>query len=230
MSDDQQSFIKSPRQLITIIVLAFLVPVIVMVAIANLINTTTRTGAGADAMTPEAIAKRIAPVGHLIVAGDPEAAAEAEAATKAAADQAAKVAEAAQATAATAAAAAAAATAATAAAATEAAAPAGSPAAAEPAAGTAAASGGGSSGATFDLAAGEKVYNGTCGVCHNSGVAGAPKHGDAKAWKPRLEQGIATLDKHAIEGIRAMPPRGGNGKLTDDELRNAVAYMIEAVK
>ena len=210
MSDEQQSFIKTPRQLITIIVLAFLVPVIVMVAIANLINTTTRTGAGADAMTPEAIAKRIAPVGHLIVAGGPEAAAEAEAATKAAADQAAKVAEAAQAAA-------------------PQAAPTEAPAA-EAASGASPAGNTGASGASFDLAAGEKIYNGTCGVCHNSGVAGAPKHGDAKAWKPRLEQGIAVLDKHAIEGIRAMPPRGGNGKLTDDDMRNAVAYMIEAVK
>ncbi len=207
MSDEQQSFIKSPRQLITIIVLSFVVPVIAMVAIASLVNTTTRTGAGADAMTPEAIAKRIAPVGHLIVAGDPEAAAEAEAATKAAADQAAKVAEAAQA------------------AAPQAAAPAESPAAEASPAGDA-----GASGASFDLAAGEKVYNGTCGVCHNSGVAGAPKHGDAKAWKPRIEQGVAVLDKHAIEGIRAMPPRGGNGKLTDDELRNAVAYMIDGLQ
>ena len=81
-----------------------------------------------------------------------------------------------------------------------------------------------------DLAAGEKIYKATCGVCHETGVAGAPKHGDKAAWKPRLEQGVAVLDKHAIEGIRAMPPRGGNAKLTDAEVRNAVAYMIAAVQ
>ncbi|RIK89357.1 MAG: cytochrome c5 family protein, partial [Burkholderiales bacterium] len=81
-----------------------------------------------------------------------------------------------------------------------------------------------------DVAAGEKIYKGTCGVCHEAGVAGAPKHGDKAAWTPRLAQGVDVLDKHAIEGIRAMPPRGGNGKLTDAEVRDAVAYMIAAVQ
>jgi len=36
--------------------------------------------------------------------------------------------------------------------------------------------------------------------------------------------------KHSIDGIRAMPPRGGNGRLSDEELRDSVAYMIDAVQ
>ncbi len=67
-------------------------------------------------------------------------------------------------------------------------------------------------------------------MCHDNGVAGAPKHGDKAAWKPRLEQGFDVLVKHSIDGIRAMPPRGGNGKLSDDELRDAVAYMVASVQ
>ena len=37
--------------------------------------------------------------------------------------------------------------------------------------------------------AGKKTYDEACGVCHNAGIAGAPKFGDAAAWAPALLQG-----------------------------------------
>ena len=35
-------------------------------------------------------------------------------------------------------------------------------------------------------AQGKAVYDQACGVCHNAGIVGAPKLGDAKAWEPRI--------------------------------------------
>ena len=72
---------------------------------------------------------------------------------------------------------------------------------------------------------GEEIVKGVCIACHGVGALGAPKIGDAGAWSPRLAQGYETLVKHAIEGIRSMPARGGNAELTDHEVADAVAYM-----
>lgn len=71
----------------------------------------------------------------------------------------------------------------------------------------------------------EAVYTGVCAACHASGLAGAPKIGDAAAWGPRIKQGYDTLLKHAIEGIRAMPAKGGNPDLDDVEVARAVVFM-----
>ena len=75
------------------------------------------------------------------------------------------------------------------------------------------------------LLSGEAVYTGNCLACHGSGAAGAPKFGDSAAWGPRIAQGYDVLVKHALEGIRAMPARGGNPDLDDVEVARAVVYM-----
>jgi cytochrome c5 len=75
------------------------------------------------------------------------------------------------------------------------------------------------------LQTGEAVYGVTCVACHGSGAAGAPKFGDAGAWGPRIAQGYDTLVQHAVQGIRAMPAKGGNPDLDDVEVARAVVYM-----
>ena len=72
----------------------------------------------------------------------------------------------------------------------------------------------------------EAVYNTICKACHEAGVAGAPKTGDKTAWAPRIATGMATLVKVATEGKNAMPPRGGDASLTDDELKAAVEFLV----
>ncbi len=91
------------------------------------------------------------------------------------------------------------------------------------AAAPAAASGGG------DEIDGEGIYNNICMACHETGAAGAPVRADEAAWAERTEQGFATLLEHAINGIGAMPARGGNPNLSDEEMEAAVAYMVEPV-
>jgi cytochrome c5 len=85
-----------------------------------------------------------------------------------------------------------------------------------------------------DLALGKQVYGQTCFACHGMGVAGAPKLGDAAAWKPRIGKGMETLVNHAIHGFQGsqgiMPPKGGNPSFSDQQIASAVAYMVSEVK
>jgi cytochrome c5 len=75
---------------------------------------------------------------------------------------------------------------------------------------------------------GQEVYGAVCTACHAAGALGAPKFENKGDWGPRIAQGYDTLIKHAIEGIRQMPPRGGDGDLSDVEVARAVAYMANA--
>ena len=78
-----------------------------------------------------------------------------------------------------------------------------------------------------DLAAGEQIYQSACFACHMTGVAEAPKLDDPAAWEPRLAQGMAGLIQSSINGKGAMPPKGGFAHLTEDDLRNAIEFMLD---
>lgn len=81
---------------------------------------------------------------------------------------------------------------------------------------------------------GEATYNSTCIACHGAGIAGAPKFGDKDIWAPHIAKGMDTLDDHAIHGFTGntgtMPAKGGNPSLGDDDVKAAVAYMVEHSK
>lgn len=94
--------------------------------------------------------------------------------------------------------------------------------------GTAAAPAGDSASSGGDID-GEDIYSNVCSACHESGAAGAPVRGNEEGWAERSEQGFATLLEHAINGIGAMPPKGGNPNLSDEEVEAAVAYLVEPV-
>lgn len=71
----------------------------------------------------------------------------------------------------------------------------------------------------------EATYTQNCAVCHDSGMAGAPKHGDADAWAARLEKGMDTLVHNAITGINAMPPKGMCMTCSDEDMAAMVQYI-----
>lgn len=73
---------------------------------------------------------------------------------------------------------------------------------------------------------GAAIYRQSCAACHAAGVAGAPKSGDKAGWAPRLKKGEDALVAAVIKGMGMMPPRGGNPKLTDADIRAAVQYQI----
>jgi cytochrome c5 len=72
----------------------------------------------------------------------------------------------------------------------------------------------------------EQTYNANCMACHASGVAGAPKKGDAAAWAPRIAQGEDALVQSVVKGKGAMPPKAGNPSLTEEQIRASVRYLI----
>ena len=84
--------------------------------------------------------------------------------------------------------------------------------------------------AASDKADGKKIYEATCTACHGAGVAGAPKAGDKAAWASRLKAGTETLYASALKGKGAMPPKGGNSSLADADVKAAVDYLTSLAK
>ncbi|MCL4114727.1 UNVERIFIED_CONTAM: hypothetical protein GTU68_053606 [Idotea baltica] len=80
--------------------------------------------------------------------------------------------------------------------------------------------------AAIDHSAGEKIYKSSCFACHDSGVAGSPKLGDKAAWAPRIATGNDQLYASSINGKGAMPAKGGNTSIADDDIKAAVDYMV----
>jgi cytochrome c5 len=147
--DQHSSFIKTPQQLIVVILAAFLVPIFGIVLLVQLVAS--QHHADPNALTAESIASRIQPVGRVEF-------------------------------------------------------------------GSASGGGGGAM-------SGEEVVKATCGACHQAGVAGAPKIGDKAQWAPRIKQGLQEMLAIAIKGKGAMPPKGGNAALSDDDIARAIVFM-----
>jgi len=79
---------------------------------------------------------------------------------------------------------------------------------------------------------GPQVYNLACNMCHGNGVGGAPIVGDVAQWTSRISQGLDVLNDHAINGfdgdaVTPMLAKGGRLDLSDQEVIDAVAYMID---
>jgi cytochrome c len=81
--------------------------------------------------------------------------------------------------------------------------------------------------------AGEQTYNQACKVCHDAGLAGAPKLGNASDWQARLNAGgMEQLYQHALVGFKGktgvMPAKGGQTQLADDAVKQAVDFLVES--
>ncbi|MFA1682750.1 c-type cytochrome [Achromobacter dolens] len=294
--EEHSSPIKTPKQLIVTVILAFVVPIAIIILLVNMVASGAKVGAGSDTLSTEAVTKRIAPVAgfELVDAnapkvfktgeqvfqavctachtagvagapkvGDnaawapfiksgfdammnvalhgkggmpakggnptlsdfevaravvymanksggslPEPAAPAEEGAKKEADAAP--------------------------AAPAAAAPAAAPAAAAPAAAAPAAAAPAPAPAPQQAAAvnpaGEKLYKSVCFACHATGVANAPKFGDKAAWEPYIKTGMDAMVKVAMQGKPPMPPKGGAANASEDDIRAAVQYMVDAAK
>ena len=148
MRHEHSSFIKTPKQLVIVVVLAFAVPIAFFVLVSQLIMGSKPAG---TEDTESAVLARIKPVGEVNVA----------------------------------------------------------------------AAGGPKGNMT-----GEEVFQAVCKTCHEAGIAGAHKFGDKAAWAKVIAQGPALTFQHAIAGIRAMPPKGGNADLSDAEVQRGVVYMV----
>jgi cytochrome c5 len=77
---------------------------------------------------------------------------------------------------------------------------------------------------------GADVYKAACFACHETGVARAPRLGNRDDWSYRINYGMSTLYRSALEGRGGMPAMGGHAEFSDDEIRSAVDYMVGQVK
>ena len=77
---------------------------------------------------------------------------------------------------------------------------------------------------------GEQVYNQFCFACHASGVSDAPRFGIADDWEPRLAKSVSELVGSTVNGLGAMPPMGTCMACSEDEIGEAVDYMLEQVR
>jgi len=85
--------------------------------------------------------------------------------------------------------------------------------------------------------AGKSVYQGTCIACHGPDGKGVlPGVPDFTAANSPLDQPDALLKKRITEGYQApdspmaMPPRGGNPSLTDEQITEVLGFMRKAFK
>jgi len=150
MTEEHSTPIKTPKQLIVVVLLAFAVPI----TIVGLVSQLVTSGERGEQSNPDQVLARIQPIGTVVLA-EPSA-------------------------------------------------PKGS-------------------------LTGEQVFGQTCKTCHETGIAGAPKFGDKAAWAHVIAQGEKTTFEHALKGFKAMPAKGGNSELTDDEVKRAVAFMVSKV-
>lgn len=77
---------------------------------------------------------------------------------------------------------------------------------------------------------GQSRYEQTCKMCHETGLAGAPKFGNKSDWQPRIAEGMDTVFNRALHGYKAMPPKGGCSNCSDEEIKKAVEYMVSHSK
>lgn len=81
-----------------------------------------------------------------------------------------------------------------------------------------------------ELARGKVVYEADCAYCHDAGLTGAQRLDDTKAWTKLLKKSRDVLYGSAIQGTFGGPAKGGNAKLSDEDTRLAVDYMIDQAK
>ncbi len=77
--------------------------------------------------------------------------------------------------------------------------------------------------------AGKALYTQVCQACHAAGVLGAPKFGNKADWAPRLKEPNDVIYNYALHGKGNMPPKGGS-QASDDDVKAAVDYMINAAR
>ena len=79
---------------------------------------------------------------------------------------------------------------------------------------------------------GREVYEAVCIACHaaENVMVSSPKFGERKEWRQRMERagGIDGLVRNAMQGVGAMPARGGRPELDAAQLKAAIRYMMQA--
>lgn len=84
-----------------------------------------------------------------------------------------------------------------------------------------------------DPDAGQKIFHAFCAACHASPPQidiDAPRIGDPKAWVERQKWGRKTLLRMTLQGVGAMPARGGCFECSDQQIGQAINYILNNSK
>ena len=76
-----------------------------------------------------------------------------------------------------------------------------------------------------DFARGGRVFDVNCAQCHLNDDSEAPQLDEADDWDLRTYQWAAVLKDHAKSGFLRMPAQGGQAKLTDQSIGDALYYI-----
>ncbi|MDX1901010.1 MAG: c-type cytochrome [Gammaproteobacteria bacterium] len=82
-----------------------------------------------------------------------------------------------------------------------------------------------------DPLAGEKIFREFCASCHAAEPlidVPAPRINEKKAWAFRKKMGLPALLSITINGVGAMPARGGCFECSDAQLREAIVYILNS--
>ena len=71
--------------------------------------------------------------------------------------------------------------------------------------------------------------NAGCSACHSNAAIGAPVVGDKAAWDKVVSKGLEQVYSNGINGINAMPPKGG-ADISDEKFKQIIDYMINSSK
>lgn len=82
---------------------------------------------------------------------------------------------------------------------------------------------------TASLKPGQADYEANCSSCHGNPAIGAPVLGDKAAWAKVTAKGIEKVYHNGINGVNAMPPKGGTD-LSDEKMKEIIDYMINSSK
>ncbi len=73
----------------------------------------------------------------------------------------------------------------------------------------------------------QEIYVSLCASCHDTGLNDAPHMGDNAAWSVRFqERGLDGLHNSALHGRNLMPAKGGDPRLSDDEVIHTVDFIL----
>lgn len=174
--EEGSSAIKTPKQLVAVLLAAFVFPVTIIMLLAQFVTGDVPIDQNNPIFSEAAVEKRLKPVGVLVLASDSQPDEKSEGTGQAAKEIVAPLA------------------------------------------------------AIDGTEKIKAIYTASCAACHTTGAAGAPKLGDKSTWAPRIKTGMDTLYNSALKGKNAMPPKGGNASLSDDDVKAVVDYMVSEAK
>ena len=79
------------------------------------------------------------------------------------------------------------------------------------------------------MRSGKEVYDTACTTCHAIALAGAPRFGDRLSWGERANEDLDHLVETVTNGLGGMPPMGMCMDCSQEELSDAVQYMLDAL-